>query len=834
MLTAGEGAFTEGRVDEAEHLFRQILDADATHVGALGSLAVLRHRAGDLDGAERFFLRAAILGGAAADALCSLSAIAQQRGNVREATTYLERGLAVGGETTTLLDQMANLSEGMGNLETARDLRKKARARGVNENPPVPWRAAFTDVDITPSLDDDYELQGYFGPSRRPERVESPLEMQLLLIEDAFGQRALFVSADIFGFGPELVEAVRGDAAIWGVPAAAVVANASHTHYGPGTVSHAVPGLGAFHQPFAAHIARTVAVSLPLLYQALTPCELFAGRAHAQIGFNRRAQVNGKIAMAPNPDGHYETTTPFMRVHLADGRRLIMVNHACHPTGLGPAKVISADYPGALRAGLIERGVADMVMFLQGAAGDIKQGATVDGRVGWVAGQRDVEHLGHHLAEAVAAAQDAAQPVVGTLSAVSKTVVAPLKGTPSGAAALELPENAEVPRALMENWAQVVERRYPGRPTGFEYGLSAVNVGSVGFLNVPGEPMAITAGRMRELNTHHDELFVLGYTNGLAAYFPAEEMVPEGGYEAHVSQFVYSLPSRFGPGVENTLLSAARVCGAAVAPALRWEAPAPPRAHGHRAFFVMSTGRSGTQTLAHLLRMATGAKVWHHPQPYMIMETQKAYWGAIDQAPVFWSGRGQIIREAWDDGLVHGETDHNMTPFCAEIAAAVPGAKFLILVRDPREFVRSGMRRNYFRGSGAWEQGRLRPQEDDPRREAWEKMPQFDQVAWLWAETYREIERQRAEIGEDRVTVLRFEDLIAGPDATRALFEFLELDGYDEAETKKILGQKLNAQQVGAFPHPADWDQELHDRCWAEVGELAPVYGYEQTYQRRR
>jgi len=832
LHSAGQSAFLDGRTDDAERIFRRILELDPSHIGALNDLAVLRHRAGDLDGAELFFLRAAILGGVPADALCSLSAVAQQRGQMPEAALYLERALAVGGETPTLLDQMANLTEGVGDLETARGLRKKARD-GIGQ-PPPPWRAACTEVDITPPLDDGHELQGYFGPPRHPDRVESPLKMQLLLLEDATGHRAFFISADIFGFGPELMEAINGDAQIWGVSPAAVVANASHTHYGPGTVTHAVPGLGTFHHPFAAKIARTIAVALPELYQSLTSCTLFAGQADAQIGFNRRISADGKIVMAPNPKAHYETATPFLRVELADGHRVLLVNHACHPTGLGPAKVISADYPGAMRDGLVERGAADTVMFLQGAAGDIKQGAEVDGRVGWIASQRDVETLGDRLAAAVAGAQDSAQPVVGTLGAVAQSVVAPLTGTPSGTAALSLPENADVPKAIIHNWAQVVEKRYPGRPTGLEYTVSALTIGNVGFLSIPGEPMAITANRMRGLNTHHDQLFVLGYTNGLAAYFPADEMVAQGGYEAHVSQFVYSLPSRFAEGVEDGLLSAAQICSAAVSPVLNWEGQKSIEDHGHRAFFVMSTGRSGTQTLAHLLKMATNAKVWHHPQPYMIMETQKAYWDAIDKAPVFWSGRGKIVREAWDNGLIHGETDHNMTPFCDEIAAAVPGSKFLILVRDPREFVRSGMRRNYFRGTGSWELGRLRPKEGDPRSAEWAEKEQFDQVCWLWAETYRHIERMRSEIGEDRVMVLRFEDLIAGVDATRALFEFLELDGYHEDETKKILGQKLNAQQVGTFPHPAEWDAELHDRCWAEVGEIAPIYGYEKTYKRRR
>ena len=39
-------------------------------------------------------------------------------------------------------------------------------------------------------------------------------------------KRALFVSADIFGFGPEMVQLIRQFASIWGIEAEAVTLNA--------------------------------------------------------------------------------------------------------------------------------------------------------------------------------------------------------------------------------------------------------------------------------------------------------------------------------------------------------------------------------------------------------------------------------------------------------------------------------------------------------------------------------------------------------------------------------------------------------------------------------
>ena len=80
----------------------------------------------------------------------------------------------------------------------------------------------------------------------------------------------------------------------------------------------------------------------------------------------------------------------------------------------------------------------------------------------------------------------------------------------------------------------------------------------------------------------------------------------------------------------------------------------------------------------------------------MIQETKMAYLDQINTHTAFWRGRTHIVAQAWNEGVIHGETDHNMTPFTHSIAKDIPNAKFIMLIRDPREFIRSGMRRGYY------------------------------------------------------------------------------------------------------------------------------------------
>jgi neutral ceramidase len=815
LVGEGEAAFGEGDLERAEGCFRRVLRADGSHGVALNDLGVLLHTQGQLEEAEQLFLKAALFSADPSGPLVNLSMIAQAQSRFTEAVRYLDRALALCGETAEISAQVVQLKAAMGLAEPV-----------VTE-----YRGALQTFDLTPDLEHrEVALQGYFAPPRMATAVISPLSMQVLLLEDAAGNRLLLVAADIFGFGPEMVQVIRHAAAEWGVPAERVMLNASHTHYGPGTVTHAVPGLGTFDHEFALDLCHKVAAALPVLYQALAPCTLSATMAEAQIGFHRRVVQAGQVQMLPNPEGHYEVATPVLAVDFAGtGERLVLVNHGCHPTGLGGADTICSDYPGRMRTALVEQGAAHHVMFLQGAAGDSKQATVLGDRARWTSEFSGVEQNGEILAKAVIDALSGTLTAVnGPIRSASTEVVLPVRPGPQGRAALDDPRNAGIHEAMLTNWAAAATRRYEQVIGGYAIDLQVVSVGQAVFNCIPGEPMAATARTLRaqEGAVH----FVLGYTNGLAAYFPTDEMVRQGGYEGHMSAFVYVLPAPLGAGTEDKVIQAVRglrhEIERSVADPIR---EAPPT--DHAAFFVLSTGRSGTQTLAHLFELADNAKVWHHPEPNLIEETLHAYWGQLDTRQVFWAGRGGIIRQAWDAALIHGETDHNMTPFADVIAEDIPDARFLVLVRDPREFVRSGMRRGYYhpQAKGPWEAARLRPEVTDPD---WEARDRLSKVSWLWAETYRHVERLRASIGEDRVMVLRFEDLIAGPDTTRALFDFLGLAGYDEDRVRAILGQKLNAQKHGEFPHPRDWSPEMHAACWAEVGPIAGLYGYPEVYTR--
>ena len=704
---------------------------------------------------------------------------------------------------------------------------------------PGSFRAAFTEVNITPRVSQEHPLylQGLAGPPRPASSVTLPLMMQLLLIEDDHHSRVLMVAADLFGFGHEMVQGVRSAASQWGIEPEAIILNASHTHYAPGTVSHTVKYLGPYYEAYARAVLDHISRNLSKLYYGLEECNISWGKVEAQVGVNRRLKKNGAVQFAPNPDGYYETHTPFILLDLRETRqKLVLVNHGCHPTGLGPENTISADYPGYFRKALTSSGQVSKVMFMQGALGSSKESRPSEREKSFSSGSKDAERNGELLAKQLAQSiQKELTPVSGPFFCLNLKAELPLKPLPNRNSLDQLLKN---PRAnpMAREWVGKLLKAFPeGKyPNQMALPVQLISMGrEVTFLTFPAEPVAELGKIIREAVPRPDSTFILGCTNGLLAYLPSDQVISEGGYEAETSAFTYLTPSPFDLGTEPGIVSTVKNLQ-------RASADEQTAGYGRyhltgskgKAFFVLSTGRCGTMTLAHLLDIAENARVWHHIQPDFIDEALQAYWGNIDQEGTFWKARYTVIHKAWSEGLIHGETDHLMTQFADVLAEIIPDSKFLVLTREPGGFVRSGMRRNYYVGH-PWDRGRLRPREGLREFESWRELSQFEKTCWLWDKTNQSILEFKDKISPDRLLAVRFEDLTSDISKSEEIFNFLELKGFDQAKAEAVFKQKLNTQKTGQFPKADAWPDDLILKLSEMCDETAAKLGYHHVHERK-
>lgn len=253
----------------------------------------------------------------------------------------------------------------------------------------------------------------------------------------------------------------------------------------------------------------------------------------------------------------------------------------------------------------------------------------------------------------------------------------------------------------------------------------------------------------------------------------------------------------------------------------------------HPAIFVLSTGRAGTETVAALLNLVPALAAYHEPSPllYGLGQVAYRYESQPSSQPIleeaYLTARRDLFAYALKTGRGYAETSPQSTFLASAIYGALPSARFIHLVRDPREVVRSAMRRQWY-GGNPHDATRLMPLPGTESHAAWSSFLPFQKNLWLWQETNRWILTWRQSLPADQTLLLRAESLFkADPTALDQLYTFSCADPPSREEIRRVLGKQLNAQQEGTFPRFDEWSETMVLQLRSMVGETANTLGYE-------
>jgi hypothetical protein len=216
-------------------------------------------------------------------------------------------------------------------------------------------------------------------------------------------------------------------------------------------------------------------------------------------------------------------------------------------------------------------------------------------------------------------------------------------------------------------------------------------------------------------------------------------------------------------------------------------------------FFIVSSGRSGTAMLHKVLSSAGDIEMHHE---YMVQITQKLavqrYQGLIgaDDAT-------RILRDVYASAARYsparfwGDSSNKSSWLIPELAALLPEAKFVHLVRDGRKVAGSYYRKLFAECYDDRSTAILQAHLDDPANNpapppekkywwpiaadpAFRKYDQFARIAWHWGEVNRVIFDALAALPPERSHFARLEDLYISPSGVKGLFHFLNLPYRDE------------------------------------------------------
>lgn len=249
--------------------------------------------------------------------------------------------------------------------------------------------------------------------------------------------------------------------------------------------------------------------------------------------------------------------------------------------------------------------------------------------------------------------------------------------------------------------------------------------------------------------------------------------------------------------------------------------PAPPAPWPHAdeigegLFFVLTTGRSGSQSVARTLDGHSRIRCRHEPRWQMIRLSTELAHGSKDVAAVRRELADIFLHSAtYDPALLHGESDQkyfNLVPLLHEM---LPRAKFVWLVRDGRDVVASTFARGWF-GDGeyqpdapagdlkTWQQYRLDGGKCGAMSaEQWAAMTPFARNCWYWAFVNSTIEQNLAGVPDAQWVRLTLNDLNrdVGP-----LLDFLG------AGREAIQARHENKARPGQEPsRSTNWSAEQH------------------------
>lgn len=248
----------------------------------------------------------------------------------------------------------------------------------------------------------------------------------------------------------------------------------------------------------------------------------------------------------------------------------------------------------------------------------------------------------------------------------------------------------------------------------------------------------------------------------------------------------------------------------------------------YQPLFVLSTGRCGTLFLTKLLENIKELDVLHTPKPEFFYYSRMAYQKYLEQPDVvkqvFLASRMELVIDSYRRNRIYVETNNRITFFAYAINEVFPKARFIHLIRHPADFVRSGVRREWYSGKDKNDLGRIRP--GNEMRE-WAKYSTIEKISWLWNETNKFIEDFKTDLNNnERILTVKAEDLFHAETTAIDIMNFIGIKDVPVKKISKIFKQPVNVQKKGKLNRYSEWD-EKHKNVLKKHITLHQDYNYQ-------
>ena len=419
------------------------------------------------------------------------------------------------------------------------------------------WRAGTSAVKITPEK--PIPLVGYASRTNAFKTVDQEIYAQGLALQDASGNRALLITADICVLSPTVAEPICDELiAKTGLKRAQILLSVSHTHSGPWVSFSASSALNLpdsstndvveYTRVFQKKLVEAGATALA----KLAPAKLSFGAGVANFVMNRREFTTNGVILGVNPRGYVDRAVPTLRIDSPEGElRAVVFGYACHGTTLpSDSLIVSGDYPGYAREQIRKKYPQVEALFIAGLGGS----ANPYPRTGIDFAK---QHGAELAAEVCRVLESKLRPIRGPLTCVHENAGLPLEVLSKE----ELIETAKAKRWLRGSADEMIKaldrgetlpRSHQAPVSVWQFGPDLTLVALSG--EVVGEYVPMIEQAIGPMN-----LWLAAYCNAVSGYIPTRQTLREGGYEC---RGLYEGLGWYAPEAEQILVEKVKTLAA--------------------------------------------------------------------------------------------------------------------------------------------------------------------------------------------------------------------------------------------------------------------------------
>ena len=428
-------------------------------------------------------------------------------------------------------------------------------------------KVGFAKTNVTPPL--GMGIEGYYVP-RYAKGILDELEIRTLAL--SYGEKTLFmVSVPVCGVSKEnyikFSEAIEKKT---GISAENVFMAATHTHTGgllePSEffLTDQDVQIKQYNDFMTERIADSAVLALDDLAKA--KMGYITGYAPERVAYIRRYKMKDGSTLTcppindPNidyPIGELDQRIHVLRFDRENKRSVVLVNYGLHADTIN-GEMLSSDWPHWMYETIDATLGADSIFF-NGAEGDVgsthvfpEGGDMNDTEISFDNEMKSpgmARFVGRAIAGTVLQVYDKAHFIdVDDISIMKKDItvdanVPKPEDMPLARKYKELHDagrDDEIPYKAMQLTTVVAEAlrmcRMENGPKEYVLTLTALKIGDVAFLGIPGEPFTELGVEIKKAEGFK-MIMPCALTNGSAGYFPVKSAFDEGGYEARTSKY---------------------------------------------------------------------------------------------------------------------------------------------------------------------------------------------------------------------------------------------------------------------------------------------------------